>query len=113
MTNKQYQELLQGMFDDIMAITAKKAHDYAQDGDTLSNFKIQAAIRNALRGTNIKSSDVDFDFILTKLARLANLMNKGAMPANEPIRDSIMDGINYLGLLYACLIEEKGEKTGE
>jgi len=104
MDNESYQILLKGLFRSIMEITKKKAHDYAEDTDTLSNFKRQAEMRKA-RGADNLPSDVAYDFVLTKLARLGNL--RGKSPKNEAVEDSVLDAINYLGLYYACKIEEK------
>ena len=109
MKNKVYQKMLKNdLFDPIFKITEKKAHDYARvgggDEDTLSNFKHQAEMRKA-RGASDKASDVAYDFVLTKLARIGNLRDKP--PKNESLLDSVRDAINYLGLYYACRIDEE------
>jgi hypothetical protein len=108
MKNSRYQEILKNdLFEPIYELTEKKAHDYAKigggDEDTLSNFKHQASMRE-VRGAKDRASDVAFDFVLTKLARLGNLRDKE--PRNEAVLDSVRDAINYLGLYYACRLEE-------
>jgi hypothetical protein len=107
MLNSDYQRLLrEDIIEPIYKITEAKSFDYAQTGDTLSNFKVQAEMRKS-RGANDRASDVAFDFVLTKLARLGNLRDKN--PKNESVLDSIRDAINYLGLYYACRIDENAE----
>lgn len=104
MKNAEYRHLLKDdIIEPIYKITEAKAHDYAREDDTLSNFKIQASMR-AARGGEHRASDVAFDFVLTKMARLGNLRNKE--PQNESVLDTIRDAINYLGLYYACRVEE-------
>lgn len=104
MINKTYQDILTGLMEEIMALTEKKAHDYARETDTLSNFKVQAAMQSALFEREVKGSDIAFQFILVKLARLANLRSKD--PQNESVRDTILDLINYVGLYHACRLDE-------
>jgi hypothetical protein len=107
MRNSDYQDILKGFFARVMSITEKKAHDYAQANDTLSNFKIQASMQSALVGREIRASDVALQFILVKLVRLSNLRDKD--PQNESVEDTILDCMNYVGLYYACRLDEKGE----
>lgn len=104
MINETYQEILKGLLGEILKLTEKKAHDYARTSDTLSNFKVQAAMQSALFDREVVGSDIAFQFILVKLARLANL--KGKDPQNESVRDTILDLINYVGLYHACRLDE-------
>lgn len=104
MNNAEYQRILkEDIVEPIYKITESKAHDYAREDDTLSNFKLQATMRN-IRGAEDRASDVAFDMVITKLVRLGNLRNKA--PQNESVLDTIRDAINYLGLYYACRLEE-------
>lgn len=102
-----------------MAIRSKKAHDYAkEDADCLSNFKVMADVEAALRkhGYAIpidKSYGTATWHLLHKFVRILNLWNEGVEPANESLRDSFDDLINYASLAFECFIdyrEEKGEK---
>ena len=110
MINAEYRRILfNDLFSPIMDLTEKKAHDYASEWDTLKNFKVQAAIQSKLHGRVVLASETAMNFIIVKLCRLANL--KGKHPQNESVKDTIMDAINYLGLYYACLIDEEAEAT--
>jgi len=109
MKNSDYIELLRRLFGKIKAITSKKSHDYAKEENTLSNFYNQAALQNILTLCGKRGSDIAFDFMLTKISRLANL--KGTNPACESIEDTVLDLINYTGLYYACLLEESHDKV--
>lgn len=68
-----------------------KNHDYAQDGDPLSNFRFAAETAGA---------DMDTVFrvlIGVKLARLNELL-KGKTPKHESIDDSLLDLSVYAAL---------------
>jgi hypothetical protein len=104
MINDDYRRILtEDILNPIMELTKKKAADYAQDGDTLSNFKIQAQMQSELLGTEVSPADVALQFVIVKLVRLANLRDKE--PQNESVLDTIRDAINYLGLHYACRVD--------
>jgi len=98
MKNKEYRTLLSNLFDSILTIGEAKGHDYAKDSDTLWNFKVVGS------RLGIKPSEVAWFFIQVKIARLENLKSKP--PKCEAIVDTIMDLINYIGLYYACKVEE-------
>lgn len=105
MLNQDYQRLLEEeIFKPILKLTESKAHDYACKTDTLSNFKIQAKMQSALLSTNITASEIAFQFIMVKITRLNNLKDKA--PQNESVKDTILDLVNYIGLYYACKLEE-------
>ena len=100
MRNKRYQKLLlKHIFEPILRLTEIKGHDYGKEDDTLSNFKVVGS------RLGIKASEVAWFFINVKLARIENL--KGRDPQCESVLDSLRDCVNYLGLYYACTIEEK------
>ena len=111
MKNADYRKILsEEMFEPIMELTERKSHDYAGEGDTLSNFKIQAQMQSKLLGYEVSPAEVALQFVIVKLVRLANL--KGKEPRNESVLDTIRDAINYLGLHYACRIDENCSVKG-
>lgn len=112
MKNSDYQKILkEELLEPIFKLTESKANDYAKDNDTLSNFKIQAGIQSQLLGAEVSPADVALQFVVVKLVRLANLRNKE--PQNESVLDTIRDAINYLGLHYACRIDEHSSVKSE
>lgn len=78
----------------------KKNEDYSSDANALSNFKIAEQIVALFHNDRDKTFAA---LIGIKLARLANLLNKGAnyRPNNEPIADSFEDMSNYT-VLWRC-----------
>lgn len=105
MKNSEYQKLLKDeLFEPIFALTEKKAHDYAKESDTLSNFKEQAKMLSSVFGREFRASDTAMHMMIVKLIRLANLRDKS--PQNESVQDTVRDLINYAGLYYACRLDE-------
>lgn len=92
-------------FERRMALSKKKAEDYATDGDTLHNFKAQAML------TDMKPSQCAAQLVVTKAVRLGNLIFSDKGPANESIEDTILDMQNYLDLMLACREEETRNPT--
>lgn len=83
-------------------ILFKKGNDYANT-DRLSNFKLAGAITGGSAETNC------LNLIATKVARLGVLLNSDKPPANESVRDSIIDLINY-GVLLDMIVTERAQK---
>lgn len=68
-----------------------KNHDYAADGDPLSNFKLAASVAGCPVDTVFRV------LIGVKLARLDELL-KGKEPKHESIDDSVLDLSVYAAL---------------
>lgn len=85
-----------------MTLCDTKSHDYAQDGDTHSNFRYAAAVA-APFPDRYKPYAV---LIGIKLARLAELLS-GKSPKHESLWDSFKDLVNYGALMGARWREEK------
>lgn len=106
---------IQTVHDDRMKMIAGKAQDYATE-DVLSNFKRMTILCKEL-DIDVRRSPGDcarFLFLL-KLDRWCNLNKKGAVPLNESIRDTVLDGHNYWDLAYLCDMETlngNNEKSG-
>lgn len=74
-----------------------KNHDYASVDDPFRNFRLFGAL-----GILVRLSD--------KLARLRSFLENGKLSvADESVRDTILDGINYNVLLMGMLIEQGGQ----
>lgn len=71
-----------------------KAHDYAEDNDCFSNFKKIALV------CNVPIEKVFLQFLMVKIARLVELVEKGKSEVGESISDSLKDMSNY-----SCLFE--------
>jgi hypothetical protein len=78
----------------------KKANDYASEKDILSNFKNSATI------LKLPTEKIFLMLISTKLSRLVELLD-GKQPENEPVKDTLLDMINYLFLLDYYLEKSK------
>jgi hypothetical protein len=83
------------------AIMLNKGNDYANE-DRLSNFKLAGAVAGNTPEINC------LNLIATKVARLGVLL-RGKEPANESIRDSVIDLGNYTALLDMLISEQTHE----
>lgn len=88
---------------DRMNLMRGKGQDYA-DEDALANFKRMQQMC-AILGVDVRRSaeDCAMFLVLLKTDRFCNLRNKGKTPANESLRDTVIDWHNYLDLALACL----------
>ncbi len=82
-------------FDEAYGLVGAKAHDYAEDDNPFSNFEFAAEI------AGITVEQVFMVMIAIKTARLGQLIGKGKEPNNESIDDTLLDAMNYPGLLKA------------
>jgi hypothetical protein len=98
MTTEEQKQHITTFFKRQREILTSKGNDYANE-DRLSNFKLAGTICQLSPEQNCLS------LIATKVARLGVLLN-GQIPANESIKDSIIDLANYCVLLDE-LIEDK------
>ena len=82
-------------FDLAYGLVEGKANDYAERDDVFSNFKFAAA------AAGITVEQVFLVMIGTKVARLTQLLANTKTPNFESIEDTMLDLINYSGLLSA------------
>jgi hypothetical protein len=75
-----------------LATLVSKAHDYAQEEDCFSNFKLTARL------AGIPVEKVFMVFLSVKIARLSELVG-GKEAQNESIQETLKDLTNY-----ACLM---------
>lgn len=92
---KFYELLLQ-----IAELHARKNHDYAKDGDPLSNFRRSSDFGiSPFRAILVRMSD--------KWSRIEELSKKENQVKNESIIDSLMDNAVYSLLAIVLLEDEK------
>ena len=91
------------LVDEIKRLHDAKSHDYAQDGDPLSNLRRAERMGvPAWKGVLIRLTD--------KWDRLEQLAG-GKVPKNESMRDTLIDNAIY-SLLAVILLDEKSERLG-
>jgi hypothetical protein len=92
--HKRFYELLL----EIAELHARKNHDYAKDGDPMSNLRMCEAVGvPAYKGVLVRLSD--------KWSRITELSKKEAQVADESIKDTLRDMAVY-ALLGLILLEE-------
>ena len=82
----------------IEEIHNRKNKDYSTNEDAFSNFEQAAVIASWVNDPVLK---VFFTLIGVKLSRLANLVNKGGVPNNESLDDTLLDNDTYSILMHA------------
>ncbi len=88
------------LLEEIATLHSRKNHDYAKDGEPLSNFNRSRAFGvDPWRGVLVRMSD--------KWSRIEEL-SKGKVAKNESLRDSLIDLAVY-ALLDIILLEEAGK----
>lgn len=82
-------------------ILFRKANDYSNEADVLSNFKLTAQVAMTT------PQQFAMNMIALKTVRLGNLIGSGKSPMNESVINSIEDLENYAFLLKCIINEEK------
>jgi hypothetical protein len=83
------------------SIMGNKSHDYSEDKDILSNFKMTDVLFGvpAYTGVLIRMSD--------KVSRIQNITAKGSNKVkDESMQDTLLDLANYSLLFYLCVIDQ-------
>ena len=83
------------VFKEAYALVEGKASDYAEDDNVYSNFEFAASAA----GITVEQSFLNL--IGVKVARLQQLIGNDKTPNNESIDDTLLDLMNYAGLLKA------------
>lgn len=105
MTNKDFYELMQSVFEKCAAISKAKGHDYTKgSSDALANFK------EAGKDIGVGPIPVCWIFMNKHYQAITNYVKSNGQSESEPISERIKDLINYLVLLQA-LINESNENT--
>jgi len=97
-------KLAKDFYDDCLKTLVSKSYDYAQKEDCFSNFKTIAQI------VDIPGYKTFMQFIVVKIARLAELLGQGKEAKHESIEDTLKDLSNYACLLSIYLKESNGTK---
>lgn len=82
---------LQQVFDEALTLLLKKHRDYGP-------LNIARAPGGPLNGLRVRKWD--------KLARINHLIDSGAEPENESLRDSFLDDLNYSAIALMVLDKE-------
>lgn len=99
MNHDEQKQHVEAFFEKIRQTMLNKGNDYANH-DRLSNFKLAGNI------TGIGAKMNCLSLIATKVARLGVLLNGGAKPHHEGVRDSVLDMAVYAILLDQILSDE-------
>jgi hypothetical protein len=91
---------------EIQAIHEKKNRDYSSQENQFENFERSAELISWFKHDTDKAF---VSLIGTKLARLANLLSKDAIPENESVEDSFLDLATYC-ILWAARYRYLGFK---
>ena len=102
MTATEFSQFVTTLECEAMALSERKRKDYAT-ADILSNFKRMAPAWSWQFRADVAPADVAFAMAALKMDRLRNL--RGRAEANESIRDSMLDLVNYIRLALACMQE--------
>lgn len=89
---EQHFEHVQDLYARGLTTMAGKNEDYAKEDDPYSNFRLAAQV------AGITPAQSMLVLIGVKLARIENILNSGVVN-NESLEDSILDAVNYLGIL--------------
>lgn len=106
MTNKDFSELMQSMFEDCAKISKAKGADYTKGSlDALANFK-EGSI-----DLGIEPEKVCWIFMNKHYQAVTNYVKTNGQSESEPISERIKDLINYLVLMYGLIVEK--QKSGK
>ncbi len=87
-------------FAEALDLVEAKAHDYAEDDNVFSNFEFAAQVAGV-------TTEQTFAVLLgVKVARLGQLIGNDKAPNFESIGDTLLDTMNYAGLLKAYIEQE-------
>lgn len=104
MNRTEFKEEIADLYNKCMKIIEAKNDDYANSIDPFQNFRVCNMINVPVeRGILVRFMD--------KVVRISNLLEKEATVKNESIEDTLMDAINYLGILYVWLKESKTNES--
>lgn len=100
MTNKDFADLMQKVFDDCSKISRAKGADYTKgSADALANFKTGGS------DIGVDAIKICWIFLNKHYSAITNYVKTEGKSESEPISERIKDLINYLVLLQALIIE--------
>jgi len=87
-------------------LMAKKNKDYSNDDSVHDNFMVQSLLCSIL-GVDIGTHMGAIEFlILFKIHRLFKMAQSDGKPANESVKDTVVDLHNYIDLLLTASMED-------
>lgn len=107
MNNNKFTEVVLGIVDECKELLIKKGEDYSTDKDRISHFK------DAERFTSLSRWQVWEALFFKHIQGIRTYMKSGRKGLNEDIHHRIRDAINYLIILEAMLVEEKGDAANQ
>lgn len=102
MNSVQFSRVLAHQMSYMETILGRKAAEYASDNDRLANFKTAADY------LGVDSAQACLFFMTKHLVSIRDMVQSDDVYAMESWNEKIGDAINYLVLLKAIIIEEKG-----
>lgn len=104
MTNKDFYDLMNKIFEEAKVIAKAKGADYTKgSSDALANFK------EGGKALNIAPEKVAWIFMNKHYQAITNYIRTEGQSESEPISERIKDMINYLVLLQGLIVEKKEE----
>lgn len=107
MNISKYHELREDLIADAFEVSNKKGQDYTQKSqDALKNFKTVA------ERTGLTAKQVLGVYMMKHQDAIASFIEHDGQLESEPIKERIIDNINYLTLLWGLIVEdEQRERT--
>lgn len=112
MLASQFRVIVDARIDAIKRTLASKGEEYASDKDRLHNFKRSVELVNELGLPESTAARECFGFLRKHLISIADICNRetfvhmGDEEFRAMLDEKIGDAINYLILMYACLVEQ-------
>lgn len=103
MNGEQFQTLLDAVLDEVRAVLSTKADEYATS-DRLHNFQIAAELQN------VKPRQALGGMMAKHTVSVYDLIEKLELAPMHVWDEKIIDHINYLILLRACVKEESNRQ---
>lgn len=106
---EKYHEVREKLIEDAFEVSNKKGQDYTQKSDdALKNFKSVA------ERTGMTSKQVLGVYMMKHLDAISSFIEHDGQLESEPIKERIIDAINYLCLLWGLIQEDEvGDLTEE
>jgi hypothetical protein len=99
----KFEKVRKELIEDAFEISDEKGEDYrVGDRDALKNFKTVAE-RTGLRPTQVLGI-----YMMKHQDAISNYIKSGGQSESEPIKERIIDNINYLCLLWGLIKEKEG-----
>lgn len=106
MTREQFDKVRDDLLNEAFGISKSKGKDYSRSNeDILHNFK---SVGERLGQPAL---DVLMVYMLKHQDAIENYVKTKGQSESEPIRQRIIDNINYLTLLYGLLVDEGYEQS--